>query len=153
QQALFTAMNQLSNHDHSRFLTRTNQTVGRLAQWGSKRAGENVNVAVMREAVLLQMTWVGAPTIYYGDEAGLCGVTDPDNRRPFPWGMEDISLIEYHHDLIRLRKEHSALRCGSTMFLVEGYGLLAYGRFDQEEKLAVALNNLDMAQSIVIPVW
>ena len=67
--------------------------------------------------------------------------------------MEDISLIEYHHDLIRLRKEHSALRCGSTMFLVEGYGLLAYGRFDQEEKLAVALNNLDMAQSIVIPVW
>ena len=153
QQALFTAMNQLSNHDHSRFLTRTNQTVGRLAQWGSKRAGENVNVAVMREAVLLQMTWVGAPTIYYGDEAGLCGFTDPDNRRPFPWGMEDISLIEYHHDLIRLRKEHSALRCGSTMFLVEGYGLLAYGRFDQEEKLAVALNNLDMAQSIVIPVW
>ena len=47
---------------------------------------KNVNVAVMREAVVMQMTWPGAPTVYYGDEAGVCGFTDPDNRRTYPWG-------------------------------------------------------------------
>ena len=41
------------------------------------------------------MTWVGAPTIYYGDEVGLCGFTDPDNRRTYPWGQEDKELLEF----------------------------------------------------------
>ena len=50
---------------------------------GPGAANEGVDKAVMREAVLIQMTWPGAPTIYYGDEAGLCGFTDPDNRSPF----------------------------------------------------------------------
>ena len=43
----------------------------------------------MREAVTVQMTWVGAPTVYYGDEAGVCGFTDPDNRRTYPWGRRN----------------------------------------------------------------
>ena len=47
------------------------------------------NPAVMREGVVVQMTWPGAPTVYYGDEAGVCGFTDPDNRRTYPWGHED----------------------------------------------------------------
>ena len=88
-------MNELSNHDHSRFLTRTNRKVGRMNTLGPDAAGEGVNKAVMREAVLIQMTWPGARTIYYGDEAGLCGFTDPDNRRTYPWGREDQDLIAY----------------------------------------------------------
>ena len=72
--SLQTAMNELSNHDHSRFLTRTNHMVGRVETLGSKAAEEYVNPAVMREAVAIQMTWVGAPTIYYGDEAGVCRI-------------------------------------------------------------------------------
>ncbi len=87
--SLMTAMNELSNHDHSRFLTRTNHKVGRVAHLGSEAAGQDINKAVFREAVVMQMTWPGAPTIYYGDEAGLCGFTDPDNRRTYPWGRED----------------------------------------------------------------
>lgn len=71
-------MNELSNHDHSRFLTRTNHRVGRVQELGAEAANENVNVAVMREAVVMQMTWPGAPTVYYGDEAGVCGFTDPE---------------------------------------------------------------------------
>lgn len=82
--SLQVSMNELSNHDHSRFLTRTNHRVGRVAQLGYRAAEEQVNVAVMREAVTVQMTWPGAPTLYYGDEAGLCGFTDPDNRRTYP---------------------------------------------------------------------
>ena len=76
--ALYGAMNELSNHDHSRFLSRTNHMVGRVEHLGPEAANEYVNKAVMREAVVMQMTWVGAPTVYYGDEAGVCGFTDPD---------------------------------------------------------------------------
>ena len=79
-------MNQLSNHDHSRFLTRTNHIVGRVENLGTKAAEEGINTAVMREAVVVQMTWPGAPAVYYGDEAGVCGFTDPDNRRTYPMG-------------------------------------------------------------------
>ena len=81
--ALRISMNELSNHDHSRFLTRTNRIVGRAHDLGTEAAMTGVNMQVMRQAVLLQMTWTGAPTIYYGDEAGLGGFTDPDNRRTY----------------------------------------------------------------------
>ena len=91
--------NELSNHDHSRFLTRTNHKVGRVSQHGTKGAEEGVNLAVMREAVVMQMTWVGAPTVYYGDEVGLCGFTDPDNRRTYPWGHEDQELLAFHKEM------------------------------------------------------
>ena len=96
--SLQVSMNELSNHDHSRFLTRTNHRVGRVQELGAEAANENVNVAVMREAVVMQMTWPGAPTVYYGDEAGVCGFTDPDNRRTYPWGHEDQELIAFHRE-------------------------------------------------------
>ena len=90
------SMNELSNHDHSRFLTRTNHIVGRVDKLGSEVANQNVNKFVFMEAVIIQMTWPGAPTVYYGDEAGVCGFTDPDNRRTYPWGHEDKELIDFH---------------------------------------------------------
>ncbi len=57
-QALEVAMNELSNHDHSRFLTRTNRQVGRTHTVGAEKANEGLNVGVMKEAVVIQMTWV-----------------------------------------------------------------------------------------------
>ncbi|MCL2456750.1 MAG: glycoside hydrolase family 13 protein, partial [Defluviitaleaceae bacterium] len=111
--ALHTSMNQLSNHDHSRFLTRTNGHTGRLHTVGARAAERDLNKNILMEAVVFQMTWPGAPTIYYGDEAGLAGWTDPDNRRVFPWGNEDETLLELHKKMIALRKEYSALRGGS----------------------------------------
>ena len=151
--SLQVAMNELSNHDHSRFLTRTNRTVGRTATAGAQAADQNVNKAVLREAVLLQMTWPGAPTVYYGDEAGVCGWTDPDNRRTYPWGKEDKRLIQYHKDLIKIHKSHKALMTGSIKFLGGGDGYLYYGRFTEEEKIVVAVNNGEEAVAIRIPVW
>ncbi len=73
-------------------------------QRGPKAAEEGINDAVMREAVIMQMTWPGAPTVYYGDEAGVCGWTDPDNRRTYPWGHEDMRLIAFHKEAIRIHK-------------------------------------------------
>lgn len=151
--AVQVAMNELSNHDHSRFLTRTNGRVGRTASCGPHAAEEGINKAVMREAVMIQMTWPGAPTVYYGDEAGLCGWTDPDNRRTFPWGREDMELTRFHREMIRLHKSYDALRTGSLKYLTGKYGVIAYGRFDAEDKFIIAINNSDEEQSVEIPVW
>ena len=122
------SMNELSNHDHSRFLTRTNRVIGRSEDLGPAAAMEDVSMEIMRQAVLLQMTWTGAPTIYYGDEAGLGGFTDPDNRRTYPWGHENHGLIRCHKALAAFRKNSAALRRGSIMRLSDEDGVLAYAR-------------------------
>ncbi len=122
------SMNELSNHDHSRFLTRTNRVIGRSEDLGPAAAMEDVSMEIMRQAVLLQMTWTGAPTIYYGDEAGVGGFTDPDNRRTYPWGHEDQGLIRCHKALAAFRKNSPALRIGSIMRLSDEDGVLAYAR-------------------------
>ena len=153
RQTLFTTMNQLSNHDHSRFLTRTNKTVGRVATKGSAAAGENTDMAIMKEAVLFQFTWVGSPTVYYGDEAGVVGWTDPDDRRTYPWGNEDYDLLHYHRDVISLRKRYDVFKTGSTMFLNEGRGFVSYARFDRENCVVVAFNNTEEDMEYSVPVW
>jgi alpha-glucosidase len=151
--SLQVAMNELSNHDHSRFLTRTNRKVGRTASLGPDAANDGINKAVMRLAVMIQMTWPGAPTIYYGDEAGLCGWTDPDNRRAYPWGNEDMELIEYHKEIIRIHKDYQAMKTGSILFLHGEYQCICYGRFDEQDKIVVAINSSDHDISVDIPVW
>ena len=151
--SLQTAMNELSNHDHSRFLTRTNHMVGRVETLGSKAAEEYVNPAVMREAVAIQMTWVGAPTIYYGDEAGVCGFTDPDNRRTYPWGEEDQELLGFHKEMIRIHKEHPALRTGSLNILAWKENIFSFARFNQEEQIVVIINNRSELAEVTVPVW
>lgn len=151
--SLLTSMNELSNHDHSRFLTRTNHMVGRVAELGPEAANEFVNPAVMREAVAFQMTWIGAPTVYYGDEVGVCGFTDPDNRRTYPWGHEDQQMLGFHKEMIRIHKEHEALRTGAVVMLHCEKNILAYGRFTEEEQIIVILNNRSELAEVTVPVW
>ena len=135
------AMNELSNHDHSRFLTRTNRMIGRMTTLGSGAAGAGINKGVFREAVAIQMTWPGAPTVYYADEAGQVGWTDPDDRRTYPWGHEDQSLIDLHRDLIALRKTQPPLKSGSLKPLLADYGRIAYARFSDDIRCIIAVNN------------
>ena len=151
--SLQVAMNELSNHDHSRFLTRTNHMVGRVEHLGPEAANEYVNKAVMREAVVMQMTWVGAPTIYYGDEAGVCGFTDPDNRRTYPWGREDYELIAFHKEAIRIHKEHPALKTGSLKILGGEENILSYARFKGHDRIIVVINNRSERAEVKVPVW
>lgn len=151
--ALTTAMNELSNHDHSRFLTRTNRRVGRISYAGAEAASQGINVAVMREAVAIQMTWPGAPTVYYGDEAGVCGFTDPDNRRTYPWGNEDMELIRFHKQMIALHKKYRVLKTGSTEFLWNDYQGLCYGRFSHNEQIIVLINNRNEERDATIEIW
>lgn len=152
-QSMQVAMNELSNHDHSRFLTRTNHTVGRVTFSTSEAAEQGTHMELMMAAVIFQMTWIGAPTVYYGDEAGLCGWTDPDNRRTYPWGRENQELIFCHREMIRIHKDYEAFRTGSTICLQNQKGLLSYGRFDEKDKIAVAIYIGDEAKEIELPVW
>lgn len=147
------SMNELSNHDHSRFLTRTNHKVGRTNNLGPEAANEGINKAVMREAVVIQMTWPGAPTIYYGDEAGVCGFTDPDNRRTYPWGHEDTELIEFHREMIKIHKENEELLTGSLKYVDGEYNFLCYGRFNPYGATVVVINNNDHEIQKDISVW
>lgn len=151
--SLQVAMNELSNHDHSRFITRTNHMVGRVEHLGPEAANEYVNKAVMREAVVMQMTWVGAPTVYYGDEAGVCGFTDPDNRRTYPWGHEDQELIAFHKEAIRIHKEHPALKTGSLKILGGEENILSYARFKGHDRIIVVINNRSERAEVKVPVW
>lgn len=147
------AMNELSNHDHSRFLTRTNHKVGRVAELGHEAAEQGINKAVMREAVVMQMTWAGAPTVYYGDEAGVCGFTDPDNRRTYPWGNEDHEMIRFHKEMIRIHKIHPVITYGSLKMLDTAYGCIAYVRFSASEQIVVLFNNNPEPKDTDYEVW
>ena len=151
--SLLVAMNELSNHDHSRFLTRTNHKVGRTNTLGPQAADTGVNKAVLREAVVIQMTWPGAPTIYYGDEAGVCGFTDPDNRRTYPWGHEDQELIAFHKEIIRIHKSHKEFLTGSLKYLCADYNLIGYGRFTRESQSVILVNNNDYEVTKEVSVW
>jgi alpha-glucosidase len=151
--ALDSAINQLSNHDHSRFLTRTNRTVGTLQEKGWQAAGKNVDVRVMKLAIIIQMTWPGSPALYYADEVGQVGWTDPDCRRTYPWGHENWDLYNFYKSAIALRKKAHCIRMGSLVELDAGNGYIAYGRFDVQDSIAVVINNADKEIALSVPVW
>jgi alpha-glucosidase len=151
--SLQVAMNELSNHDHSRFLTRTNRTVGRTAFAGPRAADLNVDKSVMRLAVMFQMTWEGAPTIYYGDEAGVCGWTDPDNRRTYPWGYEDKSMIQFHKEMIRIRKDYPVFKTGSIVYLICEPNLIGIGRFNESEAAFTLIQIGGGERDVDVDVW
>lgn len=151
--SLYCSMNQLSNHDHSRFLTRTNHVVGRLATKGARAAEDGVSVPIMKLAEMVQMTWPGAPTLYYGDEAGVCGFTDPDSRRTFPWGNCNYNLIDYTRDMIMIHKYSKAIKEGSFRFLNCGQGFISFARFTSNEQVIVVINSNTNAITVDIPVW
>ncbi len=151
--SLLTSMNELSNHDHSRFLTRTNHKVGRVDRLGHEAAAEGIDKAVMREAIVMQMTWPGAPTLYYGDEAGAVGFTDPDNRRTYPWGQEDVELIEFYRKMIQIHKAYPALIHGSLKFLECQWNSISYARFTPYEQVVVVFNNGNSPLEVSLSVW
>lgn len=117
-QALHAMMNLLGSHDVPRLRT---------------LLAAQVPTAAVRPLELLlrawQLTLPGAPAVYYGDEAGLTGGKDPENRRPFPWGREDTILQEGVRQLIHLRRRHDALSTGRFDTLAAAGDIYVYARF------------------------
>lgn len=118
-------LNLLDSHDTPRILTTLKGDIERL-----------------RIALTLQMTLPGAPMIYYGDEVGMLGETDPDCRRCMPWdeGTWNQQVVDMTRALIALRKEHPALRLGSPQILTAFNGVLAYRQTVGEDEVIVIVN-------------
>lgn len=102
----------------------------------------NYDEAMVKLAVATQMTFEGVPYIYYGDEAGLCGGTDPDNRKTYPWKNEDEDMIEFYKEAINTRKKYSVLTSGDTEFIdTNDDDVFGYIRFnDKCEKILILIN-------------
>ncbi len=119
-------LNLLDSHDMARFLT--------LAS-GDRSA--------LELATLFQMTYPGAPSIYYGDEIGLAGGHDPANRAAFPWHRPDswnTELLHCFQRMIALRRSRPALRRGSFQFLHAEDDVIGYARQLGDEVVLVAIN-------------
>lgn len=95
-------------------------------------------------AVVFQFTYYGAPCIYYGDEFGMEGEDDPDNRACMVWEEEDQNreMYAFYRMVVALRKAYPALRTGKLRFVYASAGeyAIAYERWDEQDKLIVALN-------------
>ena len=136
-EAALAQLNLLSSHDTPRFLT--------LVQHRK---------AILRLAVVFQMTYPGAPSIYYGDEIGMAGGPDPDCRRPFPWDESrwDHELRDFFKRCIALRRAHPALRRGRLVTLHAEDGLIVYLRSLSQDRLVIALNNSSTTHHLEVGV-
>lgn len=131
--------NHLSNHDISRF---------------AERAGGDLNKVAL--GLIFQMTYIGTPTIYYGDEYGIMGGGDPDCRRTFDWskGSSWNPLVSLTESLISLRKHYSALRNGSFLTLLadDSNKVFAFARVNPDAKIVVVLNNSAESKLVQVPM-
>ncbi len=116
-------MNFLSTHDTERALTRLGgEEVGwHDKDWQSERYLDEqqylYGLTLLKCAMVLQFFLPGIPSIYYGDEAGMEGYRDPFNRRCYPWGKENLDLIEFTKQLSAVRKGTRAFEQGDLRFI------------------------------------
>ena len=128
-------------------------------------SAEGSSAAKLKLAFALTLTLRGIPELYYGDEIGMAGAGDPDNRRDFPGGWredkqnafseqgrtrEQNDLFSYVKDLLRLRREHAALRGGHLWHLFSDETSYVFARESEEERLLVVFNNDSKAREIGI---
>ena len=134
-QATQVMMNLIDSHDTFRYLESAGGDISRL-----------------KAAVLFQMTYVGSPHIWYGDEIGMMGKHDPDCRRPFNWkyteDKEKVALREYYKKLIAIRKDNPALSRGEFQTLLTDGMTYGYLREYEGQKIVVIINNEDTKKTI-----
>ncbi len=148
-----------------------NRVSPRHNDWYDVSAPDATGREIQRLFALFQMTYVGAPMIYYGTEAGMWGADDPDDRKPMVWpDIEyedevadprdrprradpvefDEEMHAYYRDVIRLRNEHAPLRRGDFRVLSadDERGAFVFSRTLGDETIVVALNRSDEAHSM-----
>jgi neopullulanase len=121
----------------------------------------------LKLAFAFTLTLRGIPQIYYGDEIGMPGGGDPDNRRDFPGGWigdsndaftpsgrtrDQQGIFSYVQSLLKLRREHPALRGGRQWHLASDESSYVFLRESEEERLVVAFNNADQPHELRVPV-
>jgi glycosidase len=153
--AYFDLMNLIDSHDTTRALWTLSP--GADNDPAAKAAGVADGKQRLRLASLVQYTLPGMPTVYYGDEVGVTGADDPDNRRTYPWpqtgGKPDTALQAHYAALGALRAATPVLRDGSLVGLYtdDAAGVVAYGRKDGTQAAVVAIDKGATAQTVSIP--
>ena len=128
RQASQVQLNILDSHDASRFLTLCGGDARRL-----------------KLAVLFMCCFAGMPCVFYGDELGVEGLSEPEFRRAMPWQSGDIELLEFYREAIALRRSHPSLRHGELRFLraEPGEHMLVFERKTDSERLVISINASD----------
>lgn len=149
-QVFYALMNLVSSHDVSRALYQLGYT---------SDADSSTTIATakqrLRLATLIQMSYPGSPAIYYGDEVGLTGGSDPYNRATYPWedlgGKPDNSLLADFKALAKMRQDNPVLRRGSfgaPVYLDSN--VIAHLRTLNGTTAIIATNNGSSAQALSI---
>ena len=148
EEAFYAMMNLVDSHDTTRVLSyldgidddRNQKDVNSAFPTYEKTS----DLAKQKQylVALLQFTYAGAPTVYYGDEIGMVGADDPDDRRGFEWGKGNEALVKYYAKLANIRSQYSALRTGSVEPIATGNeAVLGFVRSDDKDTLTVLTNN------------
>ena len=145
--SLHTLMNLLSTHDTPRILTllgdesggdslsNAQKALARLSPEARKKA-----LTLLKIGAVLQFTFCGMPSIYYGDEAGMEGYGDPFCRFPYPWGREEGDLLAFYRELGRTRVSHTAFADGTFSILSECENAFFFTRKNKHEELLIGVN-------------
>jgi len=191
QGVAYVSQNLFGSHDSNRIgshIVNRDRGIGNFRNWGNyfnaSVAGNNPNYSTRKPQkedidlqklfAIMQMTYVGAPMIYYGDEVGMWGGNDPDCRKPMIWDdivYEDevfnadgsthkpdkvetnTSLFNHYKKLISIRKKHPSLQQGTykTLFTNDAKGIFVFERQYEGESIVVAINNGDEEFILDIP--
>lgn len=130
-------------------------------------SAEGSSPAKLKLAFGLTLTLRGIPELYYGDEIGIQGGGDPDNRRDFSGGWigdandafreagrthEQQEIFSYVKELLRIRRAHGALRGGRLWNLASDESSYVFLRESEEERVVVGFNNSDKTRELQIPL-
>jgi 4-alpha-glucanotransferase len=166
-QNFYAMMNLIGSHDVPRILTLLGEapaaeslTIAEQAKYRLPEVRRKLGIARLKILALWQMTFPGAPCVYYGDEAGLEGYKDPYNRGTYPWGQENTELLAWYKDVIALRNTYDVFKTGEWLSLpcherVYGYirkisnGRDVFGQ-EKQDNTAIVLFNSSVDQSITI---
>lgn len=139
----YSLVNILGTHDVVRILTMAEGVAGTMQDIVYKKelyrekilqkGGllRDLEIKILKLIILMQMTFPGIPIIYYGDEAGVRGGADPDNRRTFPWGNEDKNIQSWYKVLTSLRNRNDFFTTGYFKQIPvneDVYGILRYSQ-------------------------
>ncbi len=181
--AQYVLQNLMDSHDTDRM---TSMIINNNRNYGSDHRLENnpnydvrkpnsLERDIQKLIVLMQMTYIGAPMVYYGDEAGMWGASDPDERKPMLWkelkyddeathplgksrpvdkNVFDPELFAYYQNLIKTRLQYDALRSGEYETLVkdDDKNIFIFSRKDSNDEFIIVMNNSFDSQTVKINV-
>ncbi len=152
KEAYYALMNLMGSHDTPRAIFLLG---GGTDSFERAELDPNYNVALgktrLKLASIMQMGYPGAPTIYYGDEAGVTGSKDPDDRRTYPWGNEDLELLNHYKKIGGVRKANQELFAHGDVNHVYANGdVFAYTRTNHEKAALILTNRGNTDKTVTI---